>query len=209
MTTKLRRGLMISTLCLASAFGAWAMAQTGGKAPPPPSAIAIVDVFKVYANLSEMKTMQDRLKQQASEYQKSVDALRAEHATVVKDLEHMGKEKSATPEYRSKAFRRGELEVHLKARFEGMQALVELSEGDDAQVLFKKVFETIARMGKEQGYDAILWDDRSIEVPTGSFGPLQVKKAIQDRRIMYASERIDITDQVITQMNNEFKAGKK
>ena len=37
----------------------------------------------------------------------------------------------------------------------------------------------------------------------------QVWNIIRDRRILYAASRVDITNEVLLQMNNEYKAGKR
>jgi Skp family chaperone for outer membrane proteins len=209
MTTKLRRGLMISTLCLASAFGAWATAQTGGKAPPPPSAVAVVDLAKLTNNLNESQTLRDRLNQQKTEYEKRLQGLKEDLQKVQQDIKMQGDEKKGTPEHMEKMFRQRELEITLKARHEGLQAQMDLAQGDIMKTMFSKIVDAVGRYGKEQGYDLVLWDDRSISAPTNPATDAQVWGVIKERRILFAAERTDITDQVLTFMNNEFKAGKK
>jgi Skp family chaperone for outer membrane proteins len=72
------------------------------------------------------------------------------------------------------------------------------------------------RLAEQQGYDVVLADDRSTVIPekdekgnklvlTGA----EVSNFVVSRRILAANDRLDITAQMVTFMNNEFKAGKK
>ena len=51
----------------------------------------------------------------------------------------------------------------------------------------------------------MLFDDRALQVPEGV--QAVVNDAIQQKSILYASDRLDITDQVVLLMNNKFQAG--
>lgn len=209
MTSKLSRGLMISTLCLASAFGAWATAQTGGKAPPPPSAVAVVDLAKLSTNLDEAKGMRERLQQLGTSYETRLKSLADDLTNLEKELSMTAEDKRGTPEFLDKLFRARELETTLKARREGLQRQIEFSKGDDLRAMFNKITDAVGRVGKDQGFDIILWDDRSISPPKKASMEVEIWNTIKERRILFASDRVDITDQVLTLMNNEFKAGKK
>lgn len=209
MTSKLSRGLMISTLCLASAFGAWATAQTGGKAPPPPSAVAVVDLAKLTNSLNETQTLRERLAQQKSDYERRLQSLKDDLSKIQADLKNAPEKDRGTPEHMDKMFRQRELEITLKARHEGLQAQMDVAQGDIMKAMFTKIVSSTERIGQDLGYDLILWDDRSITAPTEPATDARVWGMIKERRILFASSRTDITDQVLTLMNNEFKAGKK
>lgn len=211
MNTPIRRALTIASVCLVGVLSAaLATAQPGSKAAPAPSSIAIVDLAKLTANLDEAKVLKDRLKLQADDYQKNLQEVKTELANVTKDLEGL-KDKKGTPEYLKQLARKYELDATLKARGEGLQQLIDIAEGDNMKAMFGRVLDAVTRLGKERGYDLILWDDRTISAPPANIPATgaQVWNLIRDRRIMYASDGVDITAQVLTQMNNEFKAAKK
>lgn len=211
MPSTLRRAVSIASVCLCGVLAAnLATAESGAnKAPPPPSSIALVDLAKLTASLDESKILKDQLLRQRDDSQKSLQLVKDELTAVTKNLESIPKEKKGSPEYLRELAKKYELESTYKARGEGLQQLIDISEGENMKTMFTKVVDAVGRLGKEKGYDAIFWDDRSISPPNAPATGAQVWNLIRDRRFLYASDRIDITTEVLTMMNNEFKAGKK
>ena len=205
MPTTLRRGLLIASICL---IGALAAGLDQPSKAPAPAAVAVVDLAKLSKNLDEAKNLSEALARQRDEAQKKIEEIKTELTNVNKDLDGL-KEKKGTPEYFRLLAKKFELEATLKARGEGLQQLIDIAEGDNMKIMFTRVVEAVTRIGKERGYDFILWDDRAIVPPTNPATGAQVWNIIRDRRILFASERVDITEQVLTQMNNEYKAAKK
>lgn len=209
-TSPWRRGLTIGSLCIAGALAA-AVAQPAAskpapKATPQPTAVAIVDLTKVINGLQEGVVAKQKLNDQVSDYSKRLQELKDRREKVNKDLE-MLKDKKETPEYMALLADKFELEATLKARADALQQLIDLNEGETVRMMYNKIVAAATQIGKEAGYDMILTDDRYIEPPANKTGA-QVTAVIRDRRILYATERVDITADVITRMNNEFKAGK-
>jgi len=207
-----RRGLGISALCLGAAvLGATlqpATAQSGGgRATPPASSIAIIDMAKVSEAITEGEVIRKRLKDEETAYNAHIGTLKEKADKVNADLELL-KGKEQTPEFRAKRAEKFELDATLKARFETSKLLLEVSEGESVRLLYSRILDAAARLGKDAGYDLVLVDDRYIEPPANATGK-QVAGVMRDRRILYVSERTDITQQLITMMNNEFKAAKK
>ena len=207
MHTPLRRGLAIASLCIIGAL--LAAFATNTSAPPPPTSVAIVDLAALTKNLDESKALSDQLTHQRDEFQKNLQSIKEELASVTKDLESMGKDKRGSTDYLKQLARKYELEASYKARGESSQQLLDIFEGDNMKSMFAKVTDTVARLGQERGYDLILWDDRTILPPPNPATGAQVWNIIRDRRILYAASRVDITNEVLLQMNNEYKAGKR
>ena len=51
----------------------------------------------------------------------------------------------------------------------------------------------------------MLFDNRALQVPQDVQGI--INEAIQAKTILYAGDSLDITDQIIVQMNNKYKTG--
>ncbi len=206
------RAASIVTVCLCGVvLAAFAAAQPNkSQAAPAPASIAIVDLAKLTLNLDEAKVLKDRLTAQGEDFKKELQKIKDDLAAVTKDLEQMGKDQKGTPPYLKQLAQKYVLESTLKARGEALQQLIDISEGDNMKIIFGHVVEAVGRLGKDRGFDIVLWDDRSISPPpnTPATGA-QVWSLIRDRRIMYASDRLDITADVLAQMNNEYKAAKK
>jgi Skp family chaperone for outer membrane proteins len=209
MPSPFRRGLTIVALCIAGVLSAVTLTSAQvRKASASPSAVAIVDLAQISAALAEAKALHDRLKLQADASQKDLDTLKADLKKAGDDLDLL-KDKKGTPEYLRAFVKRYEIESNLKARGELAQRLLDISEGENMRTLYEKILKAVDQIGKDQGYDLILWDDRAIKAPEGTRTGAEIWSAIRDRRILFASDRVNITEQVITMMDNEYKAGKK
>jgi Skp family chaperone for outer membrane proteins len=168
-----------------------------------------VDLAKLTGSLDEATTLKNQLLKQKEESQKKLEEVKSELSAVTKNLEAWPKDKKGTPEYIRELAHQYELESTYKARGEGLQKLLDIAEGDNMKIMFTKVVDAVNRLGKERGYDLILWDDRPIGPNPNPATGAQVWNQIRDRRILFASDRVDITNDVLTMMNNEYKAGKK
>ncbi len=100
----------------------------------------------------------------------------------------------------------------LKLQFWYQEAAAEL-EVEKAlrlQHLYLKISEAIGELASAQGYDLVIVDDSSQEpefdrnsrVP----GQVQILQQIASRKVLYRNPAIDITNDLITRMNNEFRA---
>jgi Skp family chaperone for outer membrane proteins len=206
----MRRAATLLSLCLCGVLlTRLATAESGAKAPPPPTAAAVVDLAKLTANLDESKQLKTELEKQRDDAQKTLQQLKDEVTSATKDLDATAKEQKGSPQYLRGLAHKIELESTYKARGETQQQLLDYAEGQNMKAMFNKVVDAVERIGKERGYDLVLWDDRTIVPPTVPATGAQVWNLIRDRRIMYASDRVDITNDVLLLMNNEYKAGKK
>ena len=75
--------------------------------------------------------------------------------------------------------------------------------------LYKKIKESVAEVADENGYDLVLISDNTREIlvnPNAKVSrEFQVREQIEVKRIMFASNQIDITEQIVTHMNLEWE----
>lgn len=198
-----RAAWMLLGLGLAS-LGVWGW---GSAAVPQPVSehvrVAVVDLQRLFAGLNESAEKQQRLNELAERLQQQVDELaqRLDAARRERDLLPRN-----SPEYWDLASRILELEVQAKARKEAGQQLLSLHAGDVMVESFEKMLDAITRYARQEGFDVVLADDRPVLPPRGK-GANVVRDAIDSRQVLYAGPRVDITDALITMMNNEYRAG--
>ncbi len=201
-------GLAGSTFLSAKAVATNAVAK-----PEAPS-VAIVDLNRVVEGLDEATEARDRLTKLSADFKGEMEDLNSQIKKISADLETF-KETNSAEALRLMA-KRAELQATGQARLDGLQRVIDIQEGEGMRSIFTKLQDAAKRLAEQQGYDLILADDRSSIIPdkdrngkklvlTGN----EVSKIVIERRILAANERLDITSQLITFMNNEFKAGKK
>jgi Skp family chaperone for outer membrane proteins len=178
-------------------------AMTGRFAPVAP-VIAIVDVQRAIDGLDEHK---ERL----AEFVKSVDSLKARAKTA--DDERAADDTrinimAAGPD-RDKA-RKAYLDKYSRARFElkfTENSLAE-QEVDDRRAMYLKLDAAVEELAKQRGYQMVLASDEKIKMPDEPGTTFnELRTTIQLKRMLYTDPGLDITDELVLFMNNQWKAG--
>jgi Skp family chaperone for outer membrane proteins len=71
--------------------------------------------------------------------------------------------------------------------------------------MYLKVTAAIESIANREGYDMVMLDDSLFPLPENAADP-DVYRAVITKTVVYRKDSIDITNQVITLMNNEFNA---
>jgi len=196
------RTLLIAVMLLGTVFVLRATA-TASRPPAQPTAIAIVDILNVFAGLEEREVLEAQLNDR-------VDSRKAQLDEIVEDLKNIDADVQmltpGTDAHREKVQEGREKQAVLKARQEVLSQIVSIDMGSVRRSLFVKVEAAIAQIAEREGYDIVLFDDSSFPIPEVNASDADVYRAIITKSVMYRHESIDITDQVITLMNNEFSA---
>lgn len=175
---------------------------------PNPTVVAAVDYSRVVQSLQQFAQAQVNVTQK-------VEQLKAEGDKWTKELEALDarvKDESLSPGEHRKA----QEDFALKAlEFKNWQQFAQQDLDIDRSILFQEVDRAIMREIEELaqigGYDLVITDDSGVEIGArdGIQAPRedQVKAQMNARRVLYASEIIDVTDELILRMNNRFNAG--
>ncbi len=185
-------------------------------APGKPEAmtVASIDLTVAIKGLDEAAEARARLQKVYEEYNKQIDDVKTQLKKVDDDLAQVKETTSA--EALTLRAKKVELQALGRARAEGLQGLIDVQEGELMREMFKKITDAAQRLAKEQGYDLVLADDRSNMPPEKDANGKrivmtaeQINSIVTSRRVLAAADRVDVTPQLITFMNNEFKAGKR
>lgn len=187
---------------LGLAFIAAAFAPAGqALAAPPAAVIATVDLEKVFDGLSERNTKQDELKVYGEGLLAELNKLGQQ----VKDEESKAALLPEGPERRAANARVVELKITVKVKQELYQAMLDQQRGEMFRYLYNKIAAAVKRMAQDNKYTLVIASDESVAVPAGVQSS-EVQRVISLRRLLFVDPRHDITNDLITMMNNEFKA---
>lgn len=183
--------------------------STNARFAPPATVVAIVDMQKAINGLDELKARNDANQKKADARVAELTKLRDEIKKQNEELEKSAQMAPAgSPDIMNK---RAELMVRaqtLDAQANAYKQLTRLDAGDVLREMHGKVMAGIDAIAKREGYDLVLADDRALEIPNPATDE-DVGRAINAKRVLYASPTIDLTQRVLTQVNNDFNAGKK
>lgn len=197
-------GLMVAVGIGALAVGelrAWGVAPAAVPAAPKTS-VAIVNLEKLMAQLDETEVLNKELKS-------TFDKRKKEFEEVVNRARALETERDMLPaesrERRQKAADAAEAKKMAEARHTIYQALIDLDNGELIRAMYTKIIASINSFSQKEGVDLVMLDDRGITLPT-SATQSQVNSAIQAKRVLFASDTIDITDRLAKIMNADYNS---
>lgn len=169
-----------------------------------PSTIAVVRLGELLEGLEERVALEKRLDGIIEQRQAQLNDIANKIKQGTEDLQNVYT--PGTPEFREKASEVLELEASARVRRETLQARISVEKGTMLVDLYAKIEATATQIAERRGFDAVIIDDSTLELPPqpNEQAALQL---ILGRRMLYATDRIDITDELRTQMNNNFNAG--
>ncbi|MFK7758398.1 MAG: OmpH family outer membrane protein [Phycisphaerales bacterium] len=184
--------------------GALALRAGASSARPPaqPTAIAVVDIVDVIAGLDEPAVLEEQLNSRRELRQRQLDEIVEELKILEADLQMLTR---GTDEHREKLREYLEKQAVAKARREVLSQIVSIDLGSVRAGMYMKVEQAIADIANRDGYDIVLMDDSQFPLPENA-PDADVYRAIITKSVVYRHESIDITQQVITLMNNEFNS---
>lgn len=194
---------VVLTLGLVGAAHVYGVANSARVAAP--TAVAVVDIAKIMSGMEMVKNEQAKLKGDFEGKQKTLDAMKKK----VDDLiEQVKAAKAESAEKRALAFEQIKAEAELKMTGELFQRQVNLRQGDLYKDAFVALNTMIDQVARQNGYQLVLRNDADVTLPANISGT-DMETFIANQRVFYADTAVDLTEQVIQALNNEFKAGGK
>ena len=203
------KGLVLGMFaCLGAGFAVGlpaATAQRTGAAQP--SAVAVVNVNKVLDASKEWEDSRGRLAASAQKRVAELEKLKEEISSLKQRIEAAPK---ASPERQRLAGELYEKGAQQEVREKVAVQLGDLEAGPEVWALYVRMNDAIRQIATQQGYDLVISDDSPL--PNIAEGrqllASNVTNMTTNRQILFAAPRIDITDQVITVLNNQYAAAK-
>lgn len=194
--------LISGAIAFAALSAAWTVGATANFNRPPaaPTAVATVDLVAVLEGLSEKAVLEQRLEQSLADRQAQLQTVVDQIKNAQADLQTISE---GTAEYREKVRQVLELQAVAEARRNILQRIIAFEKGDMLRNIHGKIETTVTRISERDGYDVVLLDDSLFPLPPEA-ADRDIERAILTQTIVYRHNTVDITSQVINQMNNEF-----
>ncbi|MBX3359877.1 MAG: OmpH family outer membrane protein [Phycisphaeraceae bacterium] len=205
----LNRSYIVVALCLGVGLGgallgerrASAAAEAEAVLKASATAVAIVDLERVMEGLTEKKKREDDMRALIAQRQATLDDLKKQLDGLAKQIELTPKTDRA--KLREIKQRQIEIAAQAEARKQALQTLIALETGEILREIYLKINNAISRVAAKDGWDLVLLDNRSINIPE-SLTDREINFIIQSRTVLHATNSVDISDDIITLMNAEF-----
>jgi Skp family chaperone for outer membrane proteins len=171
-----------------------------GRLAPSPTVVGTVDLPKVLDALAEWQAEVDRSQAAAEQFQMDLRQRSEELEALNADLEDfvVGTPKRIEAQRLVK-----KASIDLRA-FMGLADMQETRTKQRAMLrIYNHIRDASAELSKRDGYGLVIMDDSAIPIPDDS---RDVLGDISARRVLYASNTLDITQPLIDYMNTQWRA---
>jgi Skp family chaperone for outer membrane proteins len=191
-------------IAVAGILGGAGVASAWRSAPAPMAAPASIGVIRLGALMDGL-----------TEARQKGEALEARRSAVVADLKQLEAEIQALQAQIASGTLQGEAlfntaqdmsekQAFGQARMQAAQTRLDIARGDMMRELYEKVVAACDTFAQNNGYDMILVDDRTFPLAEMQSSTAEHQTAIRARRVLFARSNLDVTEQVLTQMNNAY-----
>ena len=189
---------IVSVFLLAGLAGAGA--TTAFQAQP--TAVAVVDVQQVFNTIKERTQMRAELQDRAQKLEQQEKSRRQKIEQLRQQLNAQAPGTAAYKDTQDK-LRKSAIERQVWVKFQQRQ--LNLERGLLVEKLYRRVLDTVGKIASERGFDLVLYKSGDPDFQYQK--PEQLLSQIAVRKVLYAEDGTDITDQVVQRLNNEFEAG--
>jgi Skp family chaperone for outer membrane proteins len=187
--------ILVFTVLSLGAMAIGASAMMAAK----PTAIAVVDVVKVRNALEEAREVTAEIERELQKFQNEDKARIQEIEELRQDLDLL---EASTPAYDEK--RQDLLFKMVEARTwqEVKKAQLNSEHAIQLERLYMKIVGAARDIGQLRGFDIVMSAERKIDFTKANAQEIDALVAL--RKLLWYTEEIDITEQVIQKMNNDF-----
>lgn len=192
--------LALPAIALFAAIGLIA-AGVSSRMAPPQAVIVTIDIEKVFDGIDERTSKQDELKIYG-------DGLKAEIDKLTKQMKDEDDKRGVLPEgpeKRAATARILEMQINARVKGELYNAMIDQQRAEMFRYLYGKITEATKRLATMNNYTLVIASDEKVPLPTGGQSA-DVQRVISLKRVLYSAPGHDATAELITLMNNEFKA---
>lgn len=175
-------------------------------APMAPAAavVGVVELERLINGLTELKARNDSLGEKTRKWSDEIQTLKAQVEKLDADLKELP---PSNREQRTalgvERFEKGKL---LETKQGVYRELLAMDQGQVIRDLYLKAVSAANEYAEANSFDLVMMDDRVIDLPDGGSNE-QYNNIIRSKRVLYARKTLDITDALMTLMNNQYAAG--
>lgn len=172
-------------------------------APPSAPILAVLDLEAAFNGLTERTDLENQLRSMKEDLQSRL----TEMQKGLKDKSEEIKPLPAGPEKTTKAKELRESALRMEVEGQISQKKLDEMRGELRRDLYLKIVDAVKRVSRQNNYAMVLASDEKVQIPLGD--PEDVSRAITFKRMLHVDASLDITNDIITIMNNEYAATRR
>jgi Skp family chaperone for outer membrane proteins len=166
----------------------------------PPTIVATVNIERLFQNLDERSAADTRLTRLAEELDAETQRRQEEIERLNEELEIYAPGSRQHRELNEQIALKG---YQLQAYLDFAMRKLDSEKSKFFRGLYDRIKQAVAAAAAENGYDVVFVDDSIVDLPRDATEQ-EMKRQISARRMLFATNQIDITDQLVGRMNRQF-----
>jgi Skp family chaperone for outer membrane proteins len=167
-----------------------------------PTAVAVVDMQQVFATLKAKGTLEATLEDEKATIQ--VEAQKK--ATALENLQQeINLLEPGTPNFEQRQKTLEDQNIQFQVWQRVQQMVINQRKAQGYEQLYKDVLGATGEIAAQEGFDIVLFKEAPVDFRTSK--PENVGAAIQSRKVLWAADRLDITEKVVGLLNNRHEHG--
>lgn len=196
---RFNRFFIILVAALAMCLGSWVATRANSMLTGRPTAVAVVDLVALFDALKEKMQIEADLKARLDKVMQEEEERKTALKKMQDDLSILA---PATPAFEQKQneLEKGAIEMQAWMKFENNKFNRERAVRIEA--LYRKMLEAIGQVAKQNGCDVALFKERPVNFSNAK--PEDLQRLIESRKVLWSADELDLTEQVVQKMNNEY-----
>lgn len=205
MSQGMRTTALLPIMLVLAAAVAWqaGATSTAQRAAAQPTTVATVDIVEIFDQLTERPVLESQLQNRLKAREAQVEEIRARVRAIQEDIQTV--HTPGTEAYYERVREFTEQRAVGEARVQALQQIISIDRGNIQRQLYQKIKAAIQKIAERDGIHLVHFDDSGFEIPENASNE-DVMRAIVTKGVIYKHESVDITQRVITLMNNEYTA---
>ena len=192
-----RKNLAVGSAFTALLAGFIFMAGYAANAPIKPAVVAFVDLERVFNNLNSRTETENRLIKLTENMQQKTTAMQEELELLQAELESLEPGSDSMAQLTNRAIG---ISGRLRAYETYANLILERERATDLRETYDRIREQAGKLSKQLNIDIVLLNDSIPEIDLSDAA--RTLQQISARRILYANEQLDITEELLTLMND-------
>ena len=193
------RRLLVSGLVVLICLSGYLGARASGVLSSRPTAVAVVDIQAVFESLKEKMQIEADIKDRLSGLSEQEEQKKKDLQALQSDLDILA---PGSPSFLEKQdeLERGAINLQSWRNFQNSK--LNRERALYIERLYRKMVDAVGQTATDNGFDVVLVKEKPVDFSNAK--PEALTTLIQLRKVLWAAEELDLTDQVIQKMNNEF-----
>lgn len=182
-------------------------ANAAQKLSAQPTSTAVVDVQTVILSVKENMQIKADLKSSEEKLSQELEKRQSEYQNLTRELDILLPDSAAHTKKQSE-IEKETIDIQSWITYQRQKQIQETAMQNDR--LYRKIIDTIGQIASQEGIDIVLYKEKPVDfrillrnVPLDQLVKVTIEQFLS-RKVLWTTEELDITNQVIQVMNNEF-----